>query len=183
MFKLDTVNAKLTSVNPRSELHGEDTQMACDLKFSMTVSNTTLDMFDKDLRAALFTKARKEDMDLAEQGSDHPEDFTPLYRFPDLGKLSWSYEGAGYRLVIHQGFSGEEDLVLIQTKIDKFRFTCKQGGSIDIDFRVVAHPNAKDMGKLCELIQNEVDITLEPPTPEQQAQMELDAEREEEEAA
>lgn len=44
MFALNNQDARLTSVNPRSELHGEDTVLACDLSFKITTSNALVDI-------------------------------------------------------------------------------------------------------------------------------------------
>ena len=77
MFRLKNQRAKLTSVNPRAELHGEETNLACDLKFTLTTGNKKLDEFDPGLRHALFEPARDDDdyqPDLAEQATDHGDD-------------------------------------------------------------------------------------------------------------
>jgi len=174
MFRLDTEDSKLTSVNARAEMHGEETMLACDLKFKVTMPNTALDMFDEGLRTTLFKRVDPKDADLADQGMADNDDYLPALRFPEMSKVNWGYEGAGYRMVISQGISGEEDVILINTKVDKFKFDCLQGGSVEIEFRVIGHPNETEMGRLCSLIQRDVDLTLEPPTPEQRAQMELD---------
>ena len=42
MFELSRQKSKLTSINPRAELHGEDKKLACDIKFDMKVSNDVL---------------------------------------------------------------------------------------------------------------------------------------------
>lgn len=183
MFNLNNQRAKLSSVNPRAELHGEDPKTAVDIKFVVVMENTVLDSFDKHLRPALFEFAHDDyEEDLADQGTDRGDDYRPVLRFPSLGKFPWDYKGAGYRLIIAQGFSGDEDLILIKTEIDKFKLQLKQGGSCEVEFRVIAHPNQADMGALCELIQHDVDITLEPPSAEDRAQMELD-DAEQEQAA
>lgn len=184
MFKLNQQRAKLSSVNPRAELHGEETNLACDLKFSFTTSNTKLDEFDKNLRPALFDLPHEGyEEDLADQGTERDEDYRPVIRFPDLGKINWGYKGAGYRLTIHQGYSGNEDVNLIDCQIDKFKFDAEAGGSVEIEFRVIAHPNSEEVGEICELLQQEVDISLEPPSAERQAQMEIDEATEEYEPA
>lgn len=176
MFRLDKQRVKLSSVNPRAELHGDDTEPACDLKFKFTASNAVLDMFDERLRHTFFDAPRPDglDVDLAEQGTDHDADYRPLLRFREIPTIPWAYQGAGYRLEVDQGFSGKENIYLIKTEIDKFKFVPKEGGSVEVEFRVIAHPNAEDFGSLCMLIQQEIDLTLVPPSPEERAQMEFD---------
>jgi hypothetical protein len=51
MFSLENQNAKLTSVNPRAEIHGQDRKMAVDLKFEVKVSNDVLSFFDPRSKA------------------------------------------------------------------------------------------------------------------------------------
>jgi len=175
MFQLDYTPAKLVSVNPRAELHGDETEPACDIKFKVTLGNAALDMFDTRLLPALFDAPPDGyEGDLADQGTDHPDDFRPFLRFREMTKLNWDYKGAGYRLVIDRGLDEKSNIYLIKTQIDKFKFELKQGGSVEMEFRVIAHPNADDFGKLCVLVAQEVDITLEPPSAEERAQMELD---------
>jgi hypothetical protein len=181
MLKFKDVLANLDNVNVRAELHGEDHDVAADIKVTMSLPNTCLDMFDKDLRPSLFEKGELADLDLVDD-AEHQEmadqlgdDYMPVLKFPTMGMINWAYQTVGYRLIIEQGFSGEEDLVLINTKLDKFRFDCKQGGSVNLSFRIIAHPNADDLGQLCQLIQQTITLTLEPPAPGDDRQMDLEA--------
>ncbi len=180
MFRLDQESCKLSSVSPRNEFHGDDHKLACSLKFTATLANTVLNQFDEGLRPLLFKRPAKEDQDLADQGSDD-DDYLAALRFPEMGKIKWDYEGAGYRMVIAYGVTGKEDIILINAEVNKFAFDCKQGGSVELEFNVNGHPTEAEMGKLCSLLQSDVDLTLEPPSPEQRAQMAIDAAGEDDE--
>ena len=57
MFSLANQAAKLTSVNPRAEIHGTDHVMAADLKFEIKVGNDVLSEFDPSLKSSLYKKA------------------------------------------------------------------------------------------------------------------------------
>ena len=57
MFSLKNQAAKLTNVNPRAELHGQDKKLAVDLKFEIKVSNDVLSEFDASLKGSLYKKA------------------------------------------------------------------------------------------------------------------------------
>ena len=57
MFSLRNQAAKLTNVNPRAELHGQDKKLAVDLKFEIKVSNDVLSEFDASLKGSLYKKA------------------------------------------------------------------------------------------------------------------------------
>ena len=39
------------------------------------------------------------------------------------------------------------------------------GGSVTVSFRVIAHPDTADVGKLCEFIQRDIELTVTPPAP------------------
>ena len=98
----------------------------------------------------------------------------PELRFPDLQPVAYGWEGMGYRVVFHLGFSGQEDLYLINCKLDKFVFDLKEGGSVELSFNIKCHPSKEESGVLDHLMKEQVDITLEPPSAEKLAQMELD---------
>ena len=165
MFELDHQKSKLSSVNPRAELHGEDKKHALDLVFEMKVSNDVLSFFDPSLKSALY-KANDNTAGQAEliQEPGH----LPQLKFPKMGAIKWGYEGAGYEVTVHYGVSGKDDIRLTETQIDGFKFDCQDGGTVGVRFRVIAHPDTPELGRLCELIQREVDITVVPPSADAQ---------------
>jgi len=179
MFKLDNQRATLTKVTTFAENHGQEIKHGQALQMKMTLANTVLDQFEKGLTAALFERY-DEKCDLAEQGQ--PE-LLPDLRFPDLLPIQYGYEGQGYRVIFHTGLSDKENIYLINTKLDSFKFDLKQGGSVELTFSIKCHPNKEESGKLDHLMKEQVDITLEPPSAEELAQMELDGYGEQEEAA
>ena len=169
MLEFTRQKSKLDSVNPRAELHGTDTKLATDLKFSMKVSNDVLSFFDPSLKSALYKPN-----DAAQGQLINEPGHLPSLKFPLMGSIKWGKEFAGYTLVVHYGVSGKEDIALSECEVDGFKFDCQDGGTVGVSFRVICHPDLDDMGRLCELIQREVDITLEPPSAEQELQRELD---------
>lgn len=170
MFKLMKAECKLLSVNPRAELHGEETRMACDLKIQMTANNDLLNELAPQLKEVFYSGV-DEHSDLADLGMD--DDYLPTLRFPELKSINWDYKGAGYRVVINDQLGTGEDIYLIDTTLDRFKFTPQAGGIIQLIFRIVAHPNEKDMGSLCAHIQRDIELTLEPPKADKQADMKL----------
>ena len=164
MFELDNATAKVANFNPRAEKHGEDNVTAGDIKFEATLSNRALDQFHKDLRKALYRKAAPgEQQDLIE-GSDGLVEV----KFPRLGAIAWDEEFPGYEIEIGGGLGLAEPLVLVDVTLKKFRFEPLYGGSVAITFNAICHPDANDAGQLCQLIQEEVDLTLR--SPKKQAQ-------------
>ncbi|VVE74225.1 hypothetical protein PCA31118_04707 [Pandoraea captiosa] len=66
-FELEAQKTKLTSVNPRAELHGEDKKPAVDLKFEVAADNGVLANFGADLRSMLYTQFEAELQQMIEQ--------------------------------------------------------------------------------------------------------------------
>jgi len=44
----------------------------------------------------------------------------------------------------------------------------QDGGSVITSFRVISHPKESELGKLCSLIQQEIEVTLLPPDESEQ---------------
>jgi hypothetical protein len=154
MFSLEQQNAKLIDIKPRVKRHGEDIYLAADLRFEMKASNDILSVFDPSLKTALY----KESDGVQGLLIDEPG-YLPSLKFPMLGLVKWAKEFAGYTLSIYCGF-GLHYIRLLGCKIDGFLFNCQDGGIVMVKFRVTAHPEQNEMGRLCALIQREVEISL-----------------------
>ncbi|MGE5622215.1 MAG: hypothetical protein ACM3WS_03555 [Bacillota bacterium] len=159
MFELKS-QVKLASVNPRAEIHGEDRVPAFDLKIEAVCPNDVLIHFHPELRQQLYKKA--EDPDLVEQLDG--EALTAL-RFPKMGAIKWDAELTGYKVEVDYGIGGDSNIVLGECKLDGFKFSPQNGGSVGLTFRIICHPQSEDVGRLCEFIQREIDITVTPPEP------------------
>ena|SRR5690606_15575740 len=160
MFELTDHTAKIASFTPIAEKHGDENKLAASLKLELTCSNAVLDAFHKDLRTALYRKAGSgEQQDLIE-GADG----LVAVKFPRIGGLSWDEEFPGYELSL-SGFMGIADsLDLVDVTLKKFKFEPLEGGSVALTFSAVFHPDAEEAGQLCALIQDEVELTLVPPS-------------------
>ncbi len=155
MFSIANQAAKLTSVNPRAEIHGTDHVMAANLKFEIKVGNDVLSEFDPSLKSSLYKKADGPQGELITDAGH-----LPSLKFPLMGPVKWGKEFSGYETVIHYGVSGAQDIHLIDCKVDNFRFDCQDGGTVAVSFRVIAHPEPNELGRLCEMIQQEVEMSL-----------------------
>lgn len=173
MISLNQQKAKLVNVNPRAELHGDEYKVACDLQLEIKVSNDVLSEFDPTLKSSLYRVAEESDGGQQDLLAGHQPGHMPKLRYPLMGKIAWGWEGAGYATTVHYGVSGKADILMIDNEVDKFRFDCQDGGTVIVTFRVIAHPGPEELGRLCEMIQQEVSITLQPPTAEEQFQMKL----------
>lgn len=173
MFSLENQTAKLTSVNPRAEIHGADRVMAADIKFEIKVSNDVLSEFDPQLKSSLYRKPDENDSQAELAISD--AGYLPKLKFPQMGAIKWDKEFAGDELVVHYGVSGKDDIAFTAKSVDNFRFDCQDGGTVIVSFRVIAHPKPEDLGRLCEMIQQEVSISMIPPSPAELAEQALKA--------
>lgn len=158
MFELQTRSVKLTSVNPRAEIHGDKKVPAADLKFEYAADNGDLAHFAPELRTALY-KAAEDQADMIDPGR------LSVLKFPKMSGFKWDMAGKGYSLTVHYGIGGPSDIVL-PADIDGFRLHPQNGGTVQVSFRAVVHPEEDQMGKLCSLVQQGVEITLTPPAPE-----------------
>lgn len=167
MFDLDQATVKLASVNPRAEKHGEDTKPACDLKIEAVLPSSALIHFHPELRQHLYKK--DDSPDLIDQVIDG--DGMTALRYPKMGPLKWEWEGTGYSATVDYGMGGDSNIELGDVKVDHFVFEPQNGGSVTVTFRILAHPDSDDMGKLCEFIQRDIELTLTPPEPKTAADL------------
>lgn len=165
MFSLEKQQCKLDNVNPRAEIHGPDKVLAVDLAISFKASNDVLSEFDPYLKAAFYTKGD------AAQGEliDDPG-YLPQLKFPLIkSALKWEKEFSGYETIVHLGLGGKNsDVEMIECQVDKFKFEMMDGGSVIVHFRVICHPKESELGKLCAQIQQEIEVSLIPPSEEEQ---------------
>lgn len=162
MFSLHEQKAKLANVNIRAELHGEDTKIAVDMKIEIKVGNDILSEFHPDLKSSFYKKAEAGQADLI----DEPGRLTKL-KFDELSPLKWSWSGVGYETVINYGVSGKDDITMELTDISQFVFEMMEGGTVGLCFRVSAHPTPEEIGRLSELVQREITLTLVEPESDQ----------------
>jgi hypothetical protein len=162
-FELSNQESKLTSYNPRAELHGEEPEPAADISFILNLPSEQLAMFAPTLRGMLYCKKdASEDNDLANQASRASAE--PNLRFPKLGALSWSEELVGATLTIDHGLGGKNsDIVLEGCTVKKFKIDPQEGGTCIVSFQVQGHPGERECGKLSMLVGRDVEITIEPP--------------------
>jgi hypothetical protein len=153
---LNRQRSKLASLNTRAEKHGADRTPAADLRLSMNCASAMLEHFGEGLRAFMFHK-KGVGGDLVDKIAEAPD-----LRFP---RFEYSYAGemVGADVTIHFGTGGPSDITLGDCKVNKFTIAPQEGGTVIVGFRVQAHPDADQVGKLYSLIQREVEVTLQGP--------------------
>lgn len=164
MFEIRSLKTQLASVNARAELHGQEKKPAFDLKLICAMPNDVLIGFHPELRTWLFKPNDDPDQDPDLVAQADPGALTAL-RFPKLGAQKWDFEAEGYTLRIAYGIGGPSDIVLSECKVHKVSFVCQQGGTVSVQCTVIAHPDSAVVGRLCELIQQTVEMDLTPPEP------------------
>lgn len=171
----DFTPVKITSVNPRSERHGpEELHPAVDLHISLTTGNNILTALDGKLLDALYTKNANADQG-GQQNLEGVEEVSnlPNLKFPLMGALKWKKDLVGYTLTVQHGVGS--DIVLKGCKVNNFTIDPKEGGSVDLKFRVQSSDvDERTLGKLGLLVQNEVDVMLEAPEAKQDGQQDIE---------
>jgi len=167
-LELTEVNALLTSVNPRSEMHGEDKVPAGDLKLKVQLSNDCLAMFHPQLKSMLyhFDIKQAEDDDLVEKAKEQENGYAPHLRFAEIPSISWKGEMVGAKVTIHSGIEKKSDIVLDPCNVNAVSLEPQNGGTVIVTFRVQTHPDEKQFGKLCGMIGTDIKVSVEPPKSE-----------------
>ena len=165
----ETTQCTVSNVNVRSELHGEEHVPAVDVALKLTTSNDILSQFDGALKGMLYgkpdkaTRAAQAELEGVEPTSDMPKLRCILIEQP----IKLASEFMGYRMTIQIGLG---QLVVEACGVDKFRADCKEGGSVELSFRVQSSKvDEATIGKLAILIGSEVDLTLEAPAERQES--------------
>lgn len=161
MFEIKNLKATVTNINPRAELHGEDTFLACDVSLTLHTSNQIMDELAPGLKAAFYQGEPRQNSD-PQSGLDLVDDYLPHLRFPCIKRFGWTFDGTGYEVVIH-GEPGVADIVLTGCKVNQIKLEPQDGGSVKLSLRIQAAPSESLIAQLCHHIQNEVDVTITPP--------------------
>jgi len=165
---------KLIKASTPMENHGKDFVLAVVLTVEAAITSTSLRQFDAALCDSLYREADQEDTtDLVTEPTG-----PTVRRFPKMSAFDWEYEGAGYNLVVDYGLGGDSDIELVDAKVNSFTITPLEGGTVNVKFNVVVHPEALDVGRLCEMQKRNIDITLTAPEPETLGELFGDDERE-----
>lgn len=173
MFSLTNQQTKVSHFSPRMEKHGDDNVLAGTLKLETTMSSSVLDNFDKSLRKLLYRKpAAGEQADLPLGDAN---DGLTARKLPHLAPLKWDEDFPGYKIEIQSGLALDEVLKLSDVEIHGFAFEALDGGSCTVRFSANFNQDGRTSGKLCQLIQETVELSLIPPSREEDQQQEMAA--------
>jgi type IV pilus assembly protein PilA len=170
MLKLSQYPAKLLRINLSASVHGEEEKPGAALFFSISVPNEKLDELHTGLRHALFQPESGPQADML--GDDH----LPALRVPGLGHVPFDQKYPGYHTAVSTEFNSV-DVGMAKCQIDGFKLVPKVGGQCAVTFRVKVTPDPT-IGELAMLINQEILLTLTPPTAEEQKAMSMEGETE-----
>lgn len=162
-FSLDKREVKLTNFNPRPERHGEDPVPAADLKIEFAMPNDELCQFHPALKGLLYHYDKAGDADLVDQAREGDKDYAPHLRIPKLEPLKYGEEIVGAKVTIDYGLKSL--IELHGANINDFVLDPQQGGSVFVKFRIQAHPDMEQAGRIYSLMGCEITLTIEPPEP------------------
>lgn len=158
MFAIVDQACVLEHVNVRIEKHGDEEQVAADLKLSTTIQAAWLGMFHEELREALYKpESERKGADLVSQAQ--PDERTFL-RFTNVEPLKLTDEMKG-RVTLAMPVSGDK-VVLPESKLNKFTLYPKDGGSVEVTFRVQSPIEPEDASMITAMLTREVRAEVEP---------------------
>jgi hypothetical protein len=156
MFELPTPTlATLNTVTNRSELHGDDKAPAISLDFTVEAANTILDRLSDTLRGALYTRPD------GQSALPGVEDTTPLLRALCMESIAVAGSFEGWTLNVDHGIDEGEPITFGGVKVDKFRVSPKQGGTVELHFRCgTSDIDAESLGLIGMKLGQDLSITL-----------------------
>jgi len=161
MFALTSQQTSINSFTPRMEKHGQENVLAGTLKCETTMHSSVLDLFDNGFKKLLYRKpAPGEQPELPLETSDG----LTARKLPQLKPLSWDEDFPGYKLSIVSGLALDEVIKLDDVEVSGFVFEALDGGSCKVKFTANFHQDGRTSGKLCQLIQETVELSLVPPS-------------------
>lgn len=175
MFELlNPTKAKLLDVVVLSQKNRQpDENPGAKLNFEVQLSADILDAFDPKLKSMLFMKgsgseaAKQAALDGIPSASDMPN-LTGIGM--KVGKLSWSQELSGYKLVIDHGMGGKKsDLEITDGLLSNWRFIPKEGGTViaRMSFES-ANVTEAQFGRLAKMKSRDIEVKFQPPEEAQQ---------------
>ncbi len=159
-FDLSRQTARINSVNPRAEKHGDEDVPAVDVKLTMALDADCLVMFGSRLRASLFETNGTDAGDLGDRG-------LALRNSVIEPPISLAWCGVGYEVTLSQGLGLSPAIVMPMATLDKVAISPREGGAVEVSLSIrSSEVSETDRGRLTSLIRHEVLISTAPPQPQ-----------------
>lgn len=160
MLSLSKQNASLSNLNVRTERHGDERQLAADLKLTCNVAGIVLNDIEQGLHDSLFRMpaAAGEQPDLID-----PALLTAV-KFPHLQPVVLNHKFPGYEAEV--GIDDDsEPLFLPDLELKKITAKPIEGGSAELSFTLSGNIDADDVAQLAELlVREDVVLSIKPPS-------------------
>ena len=155
MFELSKHKCKVSHLNLRGEMHGEDEVLTLDVKLQADVPNDFLSYLAPTLKWSLYDKAHDAQGELIET-----EGHMPRLRYSSFPPLPWKGEMDKASFVVH-GVKKSDDRQF-EARVHKLLLDCKDGGTVAITFTATVYPTGEESGALAVLLGQEVKISVRP---------------------
>jgi len=175
--EIERAMAKVTSVTPIMEKHGKKKKRpAHSIIFEFSMSNTILDrMDDHGLRNAFYCARESASVDKRGQtqiDTSSVSDGVSKLRFPWWSQwIDVPGELVGWVITLHTGNTERSHIVLDEAKVSSFQVLPKDLAVTLVKCKVIVHPTAHEKGKIDELLQTDVPVSIMPPETMQQGDM------------
>lgn len=157
-------SARLISVTPREECHGDEKVVALTMRFRLSGANTLFDLASPTLRRGIFAGKNELEGVQTLPGIDEP---TPHLRTKELEglRIALPLKLAGATLYIDHGINGDVDpIVMGDVKVDKGAAAGYDGGSGDLEFNAgTSDIDSEELGIICSKLGSEFPIKVIPP--------------------
>ena len=144
---------KLATFNVRTEKHGEDDVLAFSAGLKFTGPNTFLDLIAPGLRESLYAAVPGQDQ------LPGVEPATPLLRCKKIDSVALELSFEGWTLEIAHGI--DEPMKIGGARIDKWRVTPKDGGSVEVSLRVGSNDvDEAELGQIAGKLSQMVSVRM-----------------------
>lgn len=166
-FELNEVTVKiLDAVTVAPKERDQDRKPGLLIVVGYMSGNDDLAMIHPSLKSAFYQKRTKQP-DQAELPGTEATGLTEL-KYPFFNKpIKIDKELIGYGLRVGYGIGGESDLEIDDVDVDNFKLQMKDGGSVYFQFRMKVHVGEATHGRLSQLKNEEITVTLTAPEAEQ----------------
>lgn len=177
-IEIERAMAKVTSVTPIMEKHGKKKKRpAHSIIFEFAMTNTVLDSLDGNgLRDAFYREPQSASVDpkngQTKIDTSNVSDGVSQLRFPWWQQwIDIPGDLTGWLLTLHTGNTERSHIVLDEAKISAFQVLPKDLGITLVKCKAIVHPTAHEKGKIDELLQTEVPVSIMPPDSGDQASL------------
>lgn len=158
----EPTEAKLTSVTPRTEMHGDEEVPAVSIGVEIECANTLLDLIDPQIRHALYKPKPEDTPELP-----GVEASTPVLRCNSIDRVKLTTAHEGWTLHVHHSIDEETPpWAFGGTKVDNLSVEAKQGGAVVLRLRCgTSDVDEARMGWLCVHKGQAITLALLAPKP------------------